>query len=162
VFKNPVALFTGGVAAVLMELAEPRVRTGVWEHTTFRQDPIARLRRTGLAAMITIYGARSVAESTIARVRRIHDLVIGTTPSGQAYRANHPELLNWVHATAAYSFPKRTPKRISPTDRPHNDATVPTATALPCSGALPPLLYPCGRMRAVVLARGQLGGPLGT
>ena len=46
VFKNPLSLFIGGVAAVIMELAEPRVRTGVWEHTTFRLDPIRRLRRT--------------------------------------------------------------------------------------------------------------------
>src|SRR5207237_581182 len=36
IFKNPVALFIGGVAAVILELAEPRVRTGVWEHTSFR------------------------------------------------------------------------------------------------------------------------------
>ena len=48
VFKNPLSLFIGGVAAVIMELAEPRVRTGVWEHTTFRVDPIRRLQRTGL------------------------------------------------------------------------------------------------------------------
>ena len=44
VFKNPLSLFIGGVAAVIMELAEPRVRTGVWEHTTFRVDPVRRLR----------------------------------------------------------------------------------------------------------------------
>lgn len=40
VFKNPLSLFIGGVAAAIMELAEPRVRTGVREHTTFRSDPI--------------------------------------------------------------------------------------------------------------------------
>jgi uncharacterized protein (DUF2236 family) len=40
----------------------------------------------------------------IARIRRMHDLVAGTTPSGEAYYANDPELLNWVHATAAYGF----------------------------------------------------------
>jgi uncharacterized protein (DUF2236 family) len=104
VFKNPLSLFIGGVAAVIMELAEPRVRTGVWEHTTFRLNPIRRLRRTGLAAMVTIYGARSTAEAMIARVRRMHDVVAGTTPSGKAYRANDPELLNWVQGTAAYGF----------------------------------------------------------
>jgi uncharacterized protein (DUF2236 family) len=104
VFKNPLALFIGGVAAVIMELAEPRVRTGVWEHTTFRVDPTKRLRRTGLAAMVTIYGARSEAEAMIARVRRMHDRVVGTTPAGEAYRANDPELLNWVQGTAAYGF----------------------------------------------------------
>jgi uncharacterized protein (DUF2236 family) len=104
VFKNPVSLFLGGVAAVIMELAEPRVRTGIWEHTTFRIDPIRRLRRTGLAAMVTIYGARSTAEPMIAHVRRMHDRVAGLTPAGIAYRANDPELLNWVQSTAAYGF----------------------------------------------------------
>jgi uncharacterized protein (DUF2236 family) len=104
VFKNPLSLFIGGVTAVIMELAEPRVRTGVWEHTNFRADPIRRLRRTGFAAMVTIYGARSTAEAMIARVRRMHDLVAGTTPLGEAYCANDPELLNWVQGTAAYGF----------------------------------------------------------
>jgi uncharacterized protein (DUF2236 family) len=104
VFKNPLSLFIGGVAAVIMELAEPRVRTGVWEHTTFRVDPMRRLRRTGLAAMVTIYGARSAAEIMIARVRQMHDMVAGTTRSGQAYRASDPELLTWVQGTAAYAF----------------------------------------------------------
>jgi hypothetical protein len=42
VFKNPLSLFIGGVTAVVMELAEPRVRTGVWEHKNFRTDPIRR------------------------------------------------------------------------------------------------------------------------
>jgi uncharacterized protein (DUF2236 family) len=42
VFKNPLSLFIGGVAAVILELAEPRVHTGVWEHITFRTDPIRR------------------------------------------------------------------------------------------------------------------------
>ena len=95
VFKNPLSLFIGGVTAVIMELAEPRVRTGLWEHTTFRLDPIRRLRRTGLAAMVTIYGARSTAEPMIARIRRMHEMIAGTTASGEAYRANDSELLNW-------------------------------------------------------------------
>ena len=89
---------------MIMELAEPRVRTGVWEHTTFRLAPIKRLRRTGLAAMVTIYGARSTAEAMIASVRRVHDRIAGTTPSGEPYCANDPGLLNWVQGTAAYGF----------------------------------------------------------
>ena len=72
---------------MIMEIAEPRVRTGLWEHTTFRLDPIRRLRRTGLAAMVTIYGARSTAEPMIGRIRRMHEMVAGTTASGEAYRA---------------------------------------------------------------------------
>ncbi len=104
IFKNPVALFIGGVTAVLLELAEPRIRTGVWEHTTFRTDPVARLRRTGLAAMITVYAPRSVSEKMIGGVGRMHDRVAGVTPAGEPYRASDPDLLNWVQATAAFGF----------------------------------------------------------
>jgi uncharacterized protein (DUF2236 family) len=104
IFKNPLSLFIGGVTAVIMELAEPRVRTGVWEHTTFRVNPSERLRRTGLAAMATIYAGRSTAERVINRVRQMHDAVSGKTPSGEAYHASDAELLNWVHATAAFGF----------------------------------------------------------
>jgi uncharacterized protein (DUF2236 family) len=104
VFKNPVALFVGGVTAVLLELAEPRVRSGVWDHTTFRTDPMARMERTGLAAMVTVYGARSTAERMIAGVTRMHQQVRGTTPAGAAYRADDPELLDWVQATASFGF----------------------------------------------------------
>lgn len=104
VFKNPVSLFIGGVAAVILELAEPRVRHGVWDHTSFRTDPVRRLRRTGLAAMVTVYGARSRAEAMIAGVGRLHGRVTGLTDSGVAYRADDAELLDWVQATATYGF----------------------------------------------------------
>jgi len=104
IFKNPVALFVGGVAAAILELAEPGVRSGVWEHSSFRTDPVRRLQRTGLAAMVTVYGARSVAEAMIAGVVRRHDRVTGETPDGIAYRANDRDLLTWVQATAAFGF----------------------------------------------------------
>ena len=104
IFKNPVTTYIGGIAAVILELAEPRVRTGVWQHSGFRKNPLRRLRRTGFAAMVTVYGARSTAEAMIANVRRMHDRVRGETPMGVAYSANDPELLNWVQATAAFGF----------------------------------------------------------
>lgn len=120
VFKNPVTLFIGGVTAVLLEFAEPRVRSGVWDHSTFRTDPVGRLRRTGLAAMVTVYGARSVAERMIAGVVRMHDRVAGATPNGQTYHANDPALLNWVQATASFGFLEaydRYAYRLAPTER---------------------------------------------
>jgi len=104
VFRNPVALFIGGVAAVILELAEPRVRAGVWNHTSFRTDPVRRLQRTGLAAMVTVYGARSGAEAMIARVGRAHEAVRGHTEAGLPYRADDPLLLDWVQATACFGF----------------------------------------------------------
>ncbi|MEM8771096.1 MAG: oxygenase MpaB family protein [Pseudomonadota bacterium] len=104
IFKNPVTLFIGGVAAVFLELAEPRVRTGVWKHSNFRRDPVLRMKRTGMAAMVTVYGAQSEATRLIAHVRRMHDRVEGVTSSGAPYAANDPALLNWVQATAAFGF----------------------------------------------------------
>lgn len=104
VFRNPVTMFIGGVAAVLLELGEPRVRTAVWDHSSFRRDPAGRLRRTGMAAMVTVYGARSTVEALTARVRGMHGRIGGATPAGQAYRADDRELLNWVQGTAAFAF----------------------------------------------------------
>jgi len=104
VFANPVALFVGGVTAVLLELAEPSVRSGVWDHSSFKKDPGMRLRRTGFVAMMTVYGPRSATEQLIARVVRIHGKVAGSTPDGLAYHANDPRLLDWVQATATFGF----------------------------------------------------------
>ncbi|WGL15396.1 oxygenase MpaB family protein [Microbulbifer bruguierae] len=104
IFKNPVSMFVGGITAVILELAEPRVRDGVWHNTTFRTDPMGRLRRTGLAAMVTVYGPRTKAEAMIAGIRGMHGKISGVTEEGFTYNANDVELLNWVQATASYGF----------------------------------------------------------
>jgi uncharacterized protein (DUF2236 family) len=104
VFGNPVTLFVGGVAAVILELAEPSVRAGVWDHSSFRSDPMQRLRRTGMAAMITVYAPRTEAEVMIARVNAMHAKVRGTLPDGTAYHASDTRLLDWVQATASFGF----------------------------------------------------------
>ncbi len=104
IFKNPVSVFIGGVAAVILEFGEPRVRDGVWQHSSFRTDPLTRLQRTGLAAMVTVYGPRSKAEAMIAGVVSRHDRVTGQTSEGEAYHANDPVLLDWVQATAGFGF----------------------------------------------------------
>jgi uncharacterized protein (DUF2236 family) len=122
VFKNPVTLFIGGVAAVILELAEPRVRTGVWEHSSFRKDPVGRLQRTGAAAMITVYGARSIAKPMIERVARMHAGISGVTPCGLAFTAADPVLLTWVHATASYGFVAAYSAYARPLGQPEVDA----------------------------------------
>lgn len=104
VFKNQVTMFIGGIAAVLLEFGEPKVRDGVWQHSTFRSDALMRLQRTGLAAMVTVYGARSQAEAMIAGVVRRHASVEGRTTGGEAYNANDEDLLDWVQATAGFGF----------------------------------------------------------
>src|ERR1700676_5555039 len=114
IFKNPVALLIGGIAAVILELAEPAVRTGVWEHSSFRKDPMGRLQRTGLAAMVTVYGARSVAEPMIARIVRMHAKIAGRTPAGVPYSAGDAQLLAWVQATASFGFAEAYSRYVHP------------------------------------------------
>jgi uncharacterized protein (DUF2236 family) len=104
VLGNPASVFIGGITAVLLELAEPSVRSGVWDHTNFRKDPVGRMRRTGFAAMAITYGSRQDAEAAMARIRRVHEGITGVTPDGRPYRASDPELLTWVHVTAGYGF----------------------------------------------------------
>lgn len=104
VYKNPIALGIGGIAAVLLEFAEPRIRSGVWDHSTYKIDPIGRSRRTGLVAMLACYGPASTAKAVIGSVNRLHGKVKGETPDGEKYRALDPVLLDWVAATASYGF----------------------------------------------------------
>ena len=104
VLSNPASVFIGGITAVLLELAEPSIRSGVWDHTNSRTDPVERMRRTGFAAMAITYGSRRDAEAVMARIRLVHESITGVTPDGRPYRANDPELLAWVHVTAGYGF----------------------------------------------------------
>lgn len=104
IYKNPVALGIGGVAAVLLEFADARIRSGVWDHSTYKADPIGRSQRTGIAALVGVYGPASAARKVIGGVNRMHAQVKGTTPDGEAYTALDPELLDWVAATAEYGF----------------------------------------------------------
>jgi uncharacterized protein (DUF2236 family) len=139
VFANPVALFVGGVAAVLLELAEPSVRSGVWDHGGFKRDPRMRLRRTGFAAMMTVYGPRSAAEALIARVVRMHGRVEGSTPDGRPYHANDPRLLDWVQATATFGFTEAYHRWVRPLSAREKDAAfaegLPAAALYGASGA---------------------------
>ncbi len=129
VFGNPVALGIGGIAAVLLELGEPRVRAGVWDHSSFRTNPRERIRRTGLGALITAFAAESRFAAYAARVNGLHAQVGGVTPEGQPYRADQPELLRWVQATAAFCFVESyaalvRPPSVEETDRFYAEAAV--------------------------------------
>jgi len=114
VYKNPIALAIGGVAAVLLEFADARIRSGVWDHSTYKADPIGRSKRTGIAAMVGVYGPQSAARRVIQGVTNMHSRVEGATPSGEAYKALDVELLDWVSATAAYGFLNAYDRFVSP------------------------------------------------
>ncbi|MGJ8522745.1 hypothetical protein R84981_001436 [Carnimonas sp. R-84981] len=98
------AMMCGGIGALLLQMLHPLALAGVWDHSTFRDDMLGRLRRTSQFIAITTYASRQQAESAIARVRAIHQQVTGTAPDGTPYRADDPDLLTWVHVAEMRSF----------------------------------------------------------
>jgi uncharacterized protein (DUF2236 family) len=104
VHRDVISMMVGGIAGLLLQMLHPAVLAGVWDHSNFRADMHGRLRRTARFIALTTYGGQAEAEAMIARVRGIHAGVRGTLPNGDAYSANDPSLLAWVHVTEATSF----------------------------------------------------------
>jgi uncharacterized protein (DUF2236 family) len=98
------SMFAGGLRALLLQSLHPLALTAVEEHSDYRMDPWARVASTSAFIAATTYGTIEHAEEAIARVRRIHATVRGTTPDGRAYSADDPHLLRWIHLAEVESF----------------------------------------------------------
>ncbi len=104
VHGDVTTMMVGGIAGLMLQMLDPRVLAGVWDHSTFRQDMRGRLRRTAAFLARTTYGDRDSVMAEIARIRRIHDHVKGVLPDGTPYSANDPQALAWVHVTESTCF----------------------------------------------------------
>lgn len=114
-------MLSGGLCALMLQTLHPTALAGVWDHSNFRTDLVGRLRRTTHFVAGTGYAPRAEALRLVERVRRIHSRVQGVTGSGQAYRADDPSLLTWVHVTEAYGFLQGYRRYASPVPRAHAD-----------------------------------------
>ena len=98
------AMIVGGIRALLLQSLHPVAMTAMADHSDYKDDPFGRLRRTVDFLGWTTYGTLEQAEQSIAAVKSIHDTVVGTTAEGEAYSANDPHLLMWVHVAEVESF----------------------------------------------------------
>lgn len=98
------SMFVGGLAALMLQTLHPLAIAGVEEHSSYRDDPLGRLSRTGSFVTGTTYGSTEAAERLIKLVRGIHRKVHGTAPDGRPYSASDPDLVTWVHVTEVSSF----------------------------------------------------------
>jgi uncharacterized protein (DUF2236 family) len=102
--REMVLLLAGG-RALLMQLAHPKVAAGVAEHSHFKGDPLARLRRTMSAMWSIVFDEASEARASLEQVKSVHRRIHGTIspaeslPCGTPYDALDVQLLFWVHAT---------------------------------------------------------------
>lgn len=114
------SMLIGGIRALLLQTLHPRAMAGVAQHSAYREDPTGRLWRTASYVGTVTYGTTEQALAAIAGVKRAHRFVTGQTTDGQAYSANDPDLLLWIHVALTDSFltayQRFGSKRLSPTE----------------------------------------------
>ncbi|WP_312830823.1 oxygenase MpaB family protein [Pantoea eucrina] len=98
------AMLCGGISALMLQMLHPAALAGVWDHSSFRQDMLGRLRRTSQFIAVTTFGNSADARTLIERVKRIHLQVSGTDSNGNPYAASDPHLLTWVHVAETSRF----------------------------------------------------------
>jgi len=108
--REATLLLGAGPFAVLLQIAHPLVAEGVAAHSTFREDPWARLEGTLRSYLRIVYGSGPVARAEIRRLNGLHRSVAGPVSDpgaarrfGAAYTARDPELSLWVHATLVWA-----------------------------------------------------------
>ena len=98
------SMLVGGIESLLVQVLHPPTMAGVADHSTYKDDMLGRLQRTGQFLGTTVFGTAEEAQRSVDIVRSIHDRVTGTTPDGIEYEANDPHNLLWVHATEVDGF----------------------------------------------------------
>jgi uncharacterized protein (DUF2236 family) len=98
------AMMVGGLSSLMIQALHPRALAAVWDHSNFRHQLKARLGRTALFVAATTYGSVDLATKHVQRVNAIHAKIKGIDLMGQAYIANEPHLLRWVHLVEIISF----------------------------------------------------------
>ncbi|WP_430646448.1 oxygenase MpaB family protein [Agromyces sp. GXS1127] len=94
-------LMAGGAAAILLQLADPRVAAGVARHSRFRDRPLDRLVGTHAYLTALVFGddrdIRHVSRIVDARHARVRGA--GEHPHRPAYDARDADAQRWVAAT---------------------------------------------------------------
>ena len=99
------SMLLAGMRGLLIQALHPLAMAGVDQHSDYKADPWGRLQRTIEYVVTTTFGDTAAAEQMGARVRAVHERVVGVDPhTGRPYRAGDPELLAWVHNVEVHSF----------------------------------------------------------
>lgn len=94
------SLLAGGAAAILLQLADPRVAAGVAAHSDFVNRPFDRLLGTLDYLYAVGFGPPELAERMARLVDARHRPVHGrAAPDGARYSAFDPDAQRWVAAT---------------------------------------------------------------
>lgn len=93
-YAPDASVVVGGLAAILLQVADPVVAAGVAAHSAFERDPLGRLRRTLGYVYAVALGEQDAASRAAAHVDRAHAGVPG---------AMDPDRQRWVAATLVWA-----------------------------------------------------------
>jgi len=133
---GPESVLLGGAgAAILLQLADPRVGRGVAVHSRFSEDPLSRLWATLDYAYAATLGGPRLRAAQVAHVQRAHGPVHGPASAAYpAYDAHDDDARAWVAMTLAWSGTRAWESVLGPLPVPLRDEVVrgyaPLATAL--------------------------------
>jgi uncharacterized protein (DUF2236 family) len=97
-------MLIGGLGSLFFQMLHPCAMAGVAQHSRYQDDPLGRLLQTANFINATTYGPVPAAQAAIQRVRNVHKFVHGVADDGEAYDANDPHLLLWVHCAEISMF----------------------------------------------------------
>lgn len=99
------SMWIGGVRGLMLQALHPIAMRGVWQNSTFQEDPIGRLQRTADFVGVVTWGSAEEADQLGRRVRAIHRaLRISDPDTGRVHRVDDPGLLLWVHCAEVSSY----------------------------------------------------------
>lgn len=101
---SDVSTLIGGLSGLLLGGLHHPTLHGTNQHSSYTDDPLARLGRTASFVNAMTWGSVPVVERTCDIVRKMHRRVHGTMPDGRPYDANDDDQLIWTAMTQAHSI----------------------------------------------------------
>lgn len=99
-YAADATFMAGGAAAILLQLADPRVAAGVARHSGFRKRPLDRLAATHQFLMALWFGDERDVRHVVRIVDARHTRVRGD--GDPSYDARDPDAQRWVAATILF------------------------------------------------------------
>lgn len=100
---SDVACLVGGLSGLLLGALHQPTMHGTNQHSSYSDDPLARLGRTASFVNAMTFGSMPVIDRTCDLVKKMHKQVNGAMPDGREYDANDDDQLIWTGMTQAYS-----------------------------------------------------------
>jgi uncharacterized protein (DUF2236 family) len=101
---SDVVGLVGGLSGLLLGALHQPTIYGTNQHSSYSDDPMARLGRTASFVNAMTWGSMPVVDRTCDMVRKMHRPVRGEMPDGRPYAADDSGQLIWTAMTQAHSI----------------------------------------------------------